>query len=66
MMLLYLEGWSYGRIKDDNNIFHKMKNDLTTGIWQDNIWHPIIIILLCTSDEGSWQLIMDFFFVYFL
>jgi hypothetical protein len=22
---------------DDNNIFHKMKNDLTTRTWQDNI-----------------------------
>ncbi len=32
------------------NIFYKMKNDLTTGTWQDNIWCPIIIILLCTSD----------------
>ncbi len=27
-----------------------MKNDLTTGIWQDNIWCPINIILLCTAD----------------
>ncbi len=28
-----------------------MKNDLTTGTWQDNIWCPINIILLCTSDD---------------
>ncbi len=28
-----------------------MKNDLTTGTWQDSNWCPIIIILLCTSDE---------------
>ncbi len=28
----------------------KMKNDLTTGTWQDNIWCPIIIISFCTSD----------------
>ncbi len=27
-----------------------MKNDLTTGTWQDNIWCPINIILFCTSD----------------
>jgi hypothetical protein len=27
-----------------------MKNDLTTRTWQENIWCPIIIILLCTSD----------------
>ncbi len=27
-----------------------MKNDLTTGTWQDDILCPIIIILLCTSD----------------
>jgi hypothetical protein len=27
-----------------------MKNDLTTRIWQDDIWCPINIILLCTSD----------------
>ncbi len=27
-----------------------MKNDLNTGIWQDNIWCPINIILLCSSD----------------
>ncbi len=31
-----------------------MKNDLTTGTWQDNIWCPINIILLCTSD-AHWQ-----------
>jgi hypothetical protein len=30
-----------------------MKNDLTTGTWQDNIWCPINIILLCTSDDHS-------------
>ena len=27
-----------------------MKNDLTTGTWQDNIRCPINIILFCTSD----------------
>ncbi len=52
MILVYLGRWSYGRFKDDNNIFYKMKNDLTTGTWQDDIWCPIIIILLCTSDVG--------------
>ncbi len=31
-------------------IFHKMKNDLTTGTWQDDIWCPINIILLWNSD----------------
>jgi hypothetical protein len=48
--------WSYGRFQDDNNIFHKMKNDLTTGTWQDNIWCPVNIILFCTSDvnQDSW------------
>ncbi len=30
-----------------------MKNDLTTGTWQDDIWCPIIIILLCTSDVSA-------------
>ena len=25
------------KIKDDNNIFYKMKNELTTGTWQDDI-----------------------------
>ncbi len=49
MILVYLGRWSYGRFKDYNKIFYKMKNDLTTGTWQDNIWCPIIIILLCTS-----------------
>ncbi len=49
MILVYLGRWSYGRFKDDNNIFYKMKNDLTTRTWQDDIWFPIIIILLCTS-----------------
>ncbi len=29
-----------------------MKNDLTTGAWQDDIWCPINIILFCTSDGG--------------
>ncbi len=32
-----------------------MKNDLTTGTWQVNIWCPIIIILLCTSDATTWS-----------
>ncbi len=50
MILVYLGRWSYGRFQDDNHIFYKMKNDLTTGTWQDNIWCPIIIILFCTSD----------------
>ncbi len=50
MILVYLGRLSYGRFQDDNNIFYKMKNDLTTGTWQDNIWCPIIIILFCTSD----------------
>ncbi len=30
--------------------FTKMKIDLTTGILQDDIWCPIVIILFCTSD----------------
>ncbi len=30
-----------------------MKNNLTTGTWQDDIWCPIIIIWLCTSDDGK-------------
>ncbi len=25
------------KIEDDNNIFYKIKNDLTTGTWQDDI-----------------------------
>jgi hypothetical protein len=37
-------------LQDDNKIFWKMKNDLTTGAWQNNIWRPINIILSCTSD----------------
>ncbi len=53
MILVYLGRWSYGRFKDDNNIFYKMKNDLTTGTWQDDIWCPIFIILLCTSDKST-------------
>jgi hypothetical protein len=43
----------------DNSIFHKMKNDLTTGTWQDNIWCPINIILLCTSDVDNWSSVGD-------
>ncbi len=50
MILVYLGRWSYGRFKDANNIFYKMKNDLITGTWQDDFWCPIIIILFCTSD----------------
>jgi hypothetical protein len=50
MIFVYLGRWSFGRLKDDNNIFHKMKSDLTTRTWQDDIWCPINIILLCTSD----------------
>ncbi len=50
MILVYLRRWSYGRFKDGNNICNKMKNDLTTGTWQDDIWCPIFIILFCTSD----------------
>jgi hypothetical protein len=50
VIIVYLERWSYGRYWDDNKVFWKMKNDLTTGTWQDDIWCPINIILLCTSD----------------
>ncbi len=50
MILVYKGRWSYGRFHDDNNIFYKMKNDLTTGTWQDDICCPIIIISFCTSD----------------
>jgi hypothetical protein len=27
----------YERLQDDNNIFYKMKNDLTMERWQDDI-----------------------------
>jgi hypothetical protein len=37
MILIYLGRGTYGRFKDDTNIFYKMKNDLTTGTWQDDI-----------------------------
>jgi hypothetical protein len=47
VIFVYSGRWSCG-FWDDNNIFHKMKNDLTTR--QDDIWCPINIILLCTSD----------------
>ncbi len=57
MTLKYLARWPYGRFQDDNNILYKMKYDLTTGTWQDNIWCSINIILLCTSDVAS----TDFF-----
>jgi hypothetical protein len=50
VILVILGSWAYGNFYDDNNIFHKMKNDLTTGTWQDNIQCPINITLLCTSD----------------
>ncbi len=38
-----------------------MKNDLTTGTWQDNIWCPINIILFCTSDVPFWYNYNTFF-----
>jgi hypothetical protein len=50
VILVYIGRWSYGRFQDDNKVFQKMKNDLTTGTWQDDILCPIHIILLCTSD----------------
>ncbi len=50
MILVYIGRWSYGRFWDDNKVFQKMKHDLTTGTWQDNIWCPIHIFLICTSD----------------
>ncbi len=52
MILVHLARWSYERLQDDNNIFYKIKNDLTTGTWQDDIWWPTNIILLCTSDAS--------------
>ncbi len=52
VILVHIRRWSHGTFQDDNNIFHKMKNDLATGTWQDDIWCPINIILLCTSDES--------------
>ncbi len=33
----YLFFQQYGRFQDDNNIFYKMKNDLSTVTWQDDI-----------------------------
>jgi hypothetical protein len=64
MILVYLGRWSYGTFQDDNNIFYKMKNNLTTGTWQDDIWCPTIIILFCTSDAcmflvGCWMKNID-------
>ncbi len=59
MILVYLGRWSYGRFKDDNNIYYRMKHDLTTGTWQGNIWCPIIIILLCTSNAHQVQPFLD-------
>ncbi len=52
VILVHIRRWSHGTFQDDNNIFHKIKNDLATGTWQDNIWCPINIILLCISDGG--------------
>jgi hypothetical protein len=37
VILVYIGRWSYGRFQDDNKVFQKMKNDLTTGTWQDDI-----------------------------
>ncbi len=51
MILVYLGRQSYEKFQNENNIFYKMKNDLSTGTWQDDIWCSIIIILFCTSDE---------------
>ncbi len=51
MILVYFGRWSYERFQDDNNIFFKMKSDLTTRTWQDDIWCPIIIISFCTSND---------------
>jgi hypothetical protein len=59
VILVHIRRWSYGTFQDDNNIFHKMKNDLTTGTWQDNIWCPINIILLCTSDANTKSIILS-------
>ncbi len=53
IILVHIRRWSNGTFQDDNNIFHKMKNDLTTDTWQDNIWCPLNIILLCTSDAWT-------------
>jgi hypothetical protein len=38
-----------------------MKNDLTTGTWQDDIGCPINIILLCTSDVATDNVIAKLF-----
>ncbi len=54
VILVYIGRWSYGRFGDENKVFQKMKNDLTTGTWQDDTWCPINIILLCASDVCSW------------
>jgi hypothetical protein len=31
VILVHIRRWSRGRFQDDNNIFHKMKNDLLPG-----------------------------------
>ncbi len=42
-----------------------MKNDLTTRTWQDDIWWPINIILLYTSDKGKLVALTSTFFAIF-
>jgi hypothetical protein len=37
VILVHIRRLSHGTFQDDNNIFHKIKNDLTTGTWQDDI-----------------------------
>ncbi len=61
MILVHIGRWSYGRFQDDNNIFYKIKNDLTTGTWKGDIWCPINIILFCTSDVDGYEFNIDIF-----
>ncbi len=59
---VHVERWSYGRFQDDNNIFFKMKNDLTTGTWQGDIWCPKNILVLhfwCTKCFVLWLVPFD-------
>jgi hypothetical protein len=37
VILVYIGRQSYQQLQDDNIIYWKMKNNLTTGSWQDNI-----------------------------
>ncbi len=70
IILVYLGRWSYGRFQDNNNIFYRMKNDLTTGTHQKQHHVPYSLAILINGTflliHGSASTLWAFQYVFLI